>query len=163
MRPKLWSLNALSIELHLDRRTVAARLRDVPPDGKVRGHDAWRLETALPVLQGRPALTPTGEIQQVMAELGAPFTIRGRPVDEAVCMAALTMAERIPMRAAAIAVWEGVPLETAKRIYANMAVAAAMLVDQIAVEAGISWRRGDDHHAMPTEPDWAALALEVPQ
>ena len=44
---KLWSINALAIELNIDRRTVAARLEDVPADGKNRGHPAWRLTTAL--------------------------------------------------------------------------------------------------------------------
>ena len=33
MTPTLWSISGLAIELALDRRTVAAKLRDVPPDG----------------------------------------------------------------------------------------------------------------------------------
>lgn len=43
MTPGLWSLSALAVELDLDRRTVAKRLRDVPPAGEVRGKPAWHL------------------------------------------------------------------------------------------------------------------------
>jgi hypothetical protein len=64
MRPKLWSLNALSIELGIDRRTLAAKLSDVPPNGKCGPHDAWRLTTVLAALGwGRPARTKGSRVQ----------------------------------------------------------------------------------------------------
>ena len=52
MNPRLWSINALSTELDIDRRTVARRLRKVPPAGKLNGHDAWHLADVLPILIG---------------------------------------------------------------------------------------------------------------
>ena len=51
MTARLWSLNALAVELDMDRRTVGARLRGVRPDGKLNGHPAWHLTTALRVLR----------------------------------------------------------------------------------------------------------------
>lgn len=49
---RLWSQNALAEELGVDRRTVKARLADVPPDGTLRGHPAWFLSTAAPAVLG---------------------------------------------------------------------------------------------------------------
>jgi hypothetical protein len=50
MTRKLWSINALAIELDLDRRTVASRIKDVPPAGKLRKHNAWWLADVAPLL-----------------------------------------------------------------------------------------------------------------
>jgi hypothetical protein len=47
MLRKLWSLNALGIELNMDRRTIARIMDGVRPDGKLQGHAAWYLTTAL--------------------------------------------------------------------------------------------------------------------
>lgn len=55
MVPKLFSISGLSVELDVDRRTVAAKLRNVRPDGISRGSPGWRLTTALRALNG-PAL-----------------------------------------------------------------------------------------------------------
>lgn len=44
---QLWSLNALSVELGRDRRTVAKILNDTAPDGVLKGKPAWYLQTAL--------------------------------------------------------------------------------------------------------------------
>src|SRR5688572_21620195 len=51
MTAKLWSISALAVELRMDRRTVALRLRSVPPDGQLHGKPAWRLTTALDALR----------------------------------------------------------------------------------------------------------------
>lgn len=58
MVAKLWSLNGLAIELDLDRRTVASRMRTVPPDGQLRGHAAWHLTTALKAIHGEKKIKP---------------------------------------------------------------------------------------------------------
>jgi hypothetical protein len=53
MTPQLFSISGLAVELGLDRRTVATRLRDVRPDGVLpRGSPGWRLATALRALKG---------------------------------------------------------------------------------------------------------------
>ena len=51
MTARLWSISALSVELCMDRRTVAHRLRNVPADGQLRGKPAWYLATALDALR----------------------------------------------------------------------------------------------------------------
>lgn len=58
MRPRFYTISALAVELNLDRRTVAAKLRHVEPTGKVNGHAAWRLADVLPVLNGREPPRP---------------------------------------------------------------------------------------------------------
>ena len=48
MTRKLYSISALSVELGRDRRTIAAALDSVSPDGKIAGgHNGWHLQTAL--------------------------------------------------------------------------------------------------------------------
>jgi hypothetical protein len=53
MTSRLWSISALSVELNMDRRTVARLLRHVSPDGLLNGKSAWRLTTALDALRPR--------------------------------------------------------------------------------------------------------------
>src|SRR3712207_3463861 len=50
MTRALYSLSALSTELGKDRRTIARALATVPPDGKVSGHAAWYMLTAIAAL-----------------------------------------------------------------------------------------------------------------
>jgi hypothetical protein len=54
MVQKIWSINALAVELEVDRRTLATALKGIAPDGKLgsgkRQHDAWKLLTALVAL-----------------------------------------------------------------------------------------------------------------
>jgi hypothetical protein len=66
MRQQLWSINALSTELEVDRRTLATALKGIAPDGQLgsgkRKHDAWRLLTCLTALGwGRDAIGGDGE------------------------------------------------------------------------------------------------------
>jgi phage terminase Nu1 subunit (DNA packaging protein) len=57
MIPRLWTISGLAVELAADRRTIAAALRGVTPDGKEGQHDAWRLITALTALGWAPGAT----------------------------------------------------------------------------------------------------------
>ena len=50
-KPRLWSLNALSNELGRNMRTVSRAMKDVPPDGTVSKHRAWKLSTALAAMR----------------------------------------------------------------------------------------------------------------
>lgn len=61
MTRKLWSISALSVELGKDRRTIAARLRDVPPDGHERKQARWYMSTALETIYGPKRSTPRFE------------------------------------------------------------------------------------------------------
>ena len=50
MTPTLFSLNGLATELGKDRRTMGKVLAGVKPDGTIKGHSAWRLQTVLAAL-----------------------------------------------------------------------------------------------------------------
>ena len=53
MTPQLFSISGLAVELNVDRRTIAAKLRNIKPDGLLpRGSPGWRLTTALRALKG---------------------------------------------------------------------------------------------------------------
>lgn len=53
MRPQLWGLSALAVELGLNVRTVAAALRGTKPDGRAGRNDGWLMATALRALEAR--------------------------------------------------------------------------------------------------------------
>jgi hypothetical protein len=50
MRPRLWTANALAVELGIAPRTLNEKLSNIPPDGKAASRDAWRLVTVLGAL-----------------------------------------------------------------------------------------------------------------
>src|SRR5690349_15305615 len=54
MTKRVFSINGLATETGRDRRTIAAALARVPPDGEVKGgHPGWFLSTALSALDGK--------------------------------------------------------------------------------------------------------------
>ena len=77
MTARLWSISALSVELRMDRRTVASRLHGVPADGTIQGNPAWWLPTALRALHVKGAagtqpavLTPPPPVgYEILAEI----------------------------------------------------------------------------------------------
>jgi hypothetical protein len=77
--PTLFTVEALAVELNFDRRTVGRALRDVPADGQSKGRPAWRLQTAIKVLNRRAGGTGTGseaavdEIEALTEKLQAGF------------------------------------------------------------------------------------------
>jgi hypothetical protein len=79
MTPTLHTIEGIAIELGFDRRTVARNLRDVPPDGTLRGKPAWRMRTAVKVLNRRDDRSGTGseaavdEIEALTEKLQAGF------------------------------------------------------------------------------------------
>jgi hypothetical protein len=67
MTPRFWTVNGLSTELGLDRRSLAVRLATTPPDAQVQGHAAWRLKTALAALG--QSTRPQSELDAERAKL----------------------------------------------------------------------------------------------
>jgi hypothetical protein len=55
MKPRLWSANALSVELKVNPRTLAKALANVAPDGKIAGRQAWLLTAAVRALGEYPS------------------------------------------------------------------------------------------------------------
>jgi hypothetical protein len=60
MRPTLFSIEALAVELDRDRRTVGRALRATPPDGEVQGKPRWFLSTAVRALDRRQGNVRSG-------------------------------------------------------------------------------------------------------
>ena len=62
MKPRYWTINALAVELNIDRRTVAKRLKGVPAHGRSEsGHPGYLLDEVLGILRPPPA----GQVPQI--------------------------------------------------------------------------------------------------
>jgi hypothetical protein len=129
MLPQIFSISGLAVELGVDRRTVAAKLRNVRPDGDLPGGlPGWRLLTAMNALglgNGRtdPApLTPRGfrALEQVE-----------NPLDQGFLIAALTLAYGIGPLSASMAVGAGASLRVAFALERMMVVAFSMKVEEL--------------------------------
>jgi hypothetical protein len=85
MQPALFTSEAIAVELNRDRRTVAKALRNVRPDGEVRGRRAWRITTALSALRSRDGAaggdnSALAEIERLGSELERGFKqVEARP------------------------------------------------------------------------------------
>lgn len=67
-RGELWSINSLADEFGKGWNQVKKALRDVPPDGAIKGNPAWRVSTAAPHLVqpiNPPPLTQQLEIDEM--------------------------------------------------------------------------------------------------
>lgn len=121
MTEKLWSLNALATEMDYDRRTAAAALQKVRPDGHLSGKPAWRLDTALAVLKPKPKsdrFEPRfPEIYQSNTDQCAEF------VNNLTVMAVMEMVYRAPAHAATLAVRGGVDMASAYRLRHDVTLA----------------------------------------
>jgi hypothetical protein len=70
MTTRLFSINSASEILERDRRTLVKALRRVPPDGKERGTDRWRLRSIIDALaKMHPAPAAAPQIDPELAEL----------------------------------------------------------------------------------------------
>src|SRR3954451_17578200 len=49
---RLYTVSDLAVELTRDRRTVGDALRNIAPDGEIRGRPAWFMTTAIAALYG---------------------------------------------------------------------------------------------------------------
>lgn len=85
MRPKLWSLNGLSVELGIGARALAKKLKHTPPDGKVGGREGWYMSSAVSAIEndrggngggygGSDRDAVLDEIQRITAKLDAGFS-----------------------------------------------------------------------------------------
>jgi len=70
IKQQLWSLNALACELGCDIRKVGRALNNVPADGKLRGHDAWFLKTALNALTRYETRTGNAAVRSAVVDWG---------------------------------------------------------------------------------------------
>lgn len=137
----------------MDRRTVAKQLARVPTDGSFRGFPGWFLTTAAPHLRGE---VPKDDRADDVGE----FTVK-RGFDP-IAVALLILSQRMPLRALALALAHGMPIDSARQFWGELVVGTMMMVDEIAGEAAIEWRT-EAHHLTPLEPDWRALVRRTKQ
>jgi len=52
---RLYSVSDLAVELQRDRRTMGNALRNLPPDGQLKGRPAWFMTTGISALYGERA------------------------------------------------------------------------------------------------------------
>jgi hypothetical protein len=77
MQSKLWTINALSVELGIDRRTLAKRLEHLPPVKVLqvgrRTEKRWRLADVLAHLQPHSKEGPVNPSPKSGAQPGADY------------------------------------------------------------------------------------------
>ena len=162
MTRTVWSINALSVELGIDRRTVARRLQgvtpaDLGPDGSPR----WRLADAVPALirsdndySAKPMRPPPAGceiLEQVPNPAHAGFVT-----------AWLEIIANIQPLAASALMASGLSRKQAEPAIAHLFVALVTFADHAAKAARIPpWLDEDEPSWVPVDkmlkPDWAAL------
>jgi hypothetical protein len=146
MIPTLFSISGLSVELGLDRRTVARRMAKIPPDGKLDKGHGWYLATALRALgNGRRAPIEDDDVME------------RNPVDAAICVAMVMVATRAPAEMAVTAIRAGASVDLARAIFKDGTARARAMVNGIIDELEIE-RDPDHRFPPPRQPDWEALA-----
>ena len=160
MQPGLWSVNGLATELEIDRRTVARRLRDVPPAGKRGGHPVWRMADALPALTrgDRPKADDAPPPPPGFAWLaGLP------PHDAMAGMLLMLLVYRLPPAVASVTVAAGAPCRVAFAAAEVFKAVGAQLVGEVARAVRLPpWSTEDDPTVIAPdlfmEVNWPALA-----
>lgn len=113
MTKQLWSINALATEFDRDRRTVALALKNVRPDGRLKGHAAWHLDTALAVLQ--PVLNEPVRLPDFPQPFAATLAKIDDPGDRMAVTAVMDLVYRAPARATMAAAQCGLSVVDAYR------------------------------------------------
>ena len=132
----LWSVNALAIELEIDRRTVAKRLANVPPAGMKSGHPAWRLADAVEAITGK-GQRPPAKAEAPQPPEGFAWLAGLPPHDAIAALALMLLAYRLPPVLASLAVASGADCKAAFATSEAGKVAALQLVGQVARDCGL--------------------------
>ncbi len=141
LRSRLWTLSGLEVETGKDRRTLGRVLDSVRPDGRVRGHSAWRMKTvlaALAVYEGRGS-NGSGEIpkpdlppcfQSVLAcEV---------PEEGAILLGMLMLAYRLPAQLVSIAAGSGAPMRSVFALYGAYKYWIFVAIGKLLAEAKVA-------------------------
>ena len=167
MTPKTWSISALAIEFDVDRRTVAARVKYIPPCGQEKGHNVWRLADVAPVLSPpRRRFTGSTEHPTPPPPGCAALAKVEDPVHALAAVPMMLIAYRIPALAAVHAVAAGASCRTAYGLYAAMQLAVAMECGSAGQACGFEPWLSDSHaHVLETdefdEANWQVLAAKT--
>jgi hypothetical protein len=162
MSRQSWSINALSVEFQIDRRTVGKRLEnvlpyDLGPDGSPR----WRLSEAAPALM-RSVDRPAGRGGKCPP--GCEILLRvPDPVHGGFITAWLEIFANFQWLAAGPLMASGLTKEQAEKAIGWLFVSLMSFADGAAKRAGIPpWLEEEAPAWMPSElvlqPDWEAAA-----
>lgn len=165
MTARLWSISALAVELRLDRRTVATKLRDVQPDGQIRGKPAWRLTTALDALRPRREGSAEPDLSAVPDYL-RPIVALKDPAHRAAALMHVWTVHHAPALAMWAVVEAGGSMALAFETARNLPLMLIIETAKTAREWGFEpWRSQDDPglyapHAF-AEVNWPELRLKA--
>lgn len=169
MRPALFTISGLATELGIDRRTVAQRLAGVAPDGKSGRHDAWRLQTVLPML------IPPKAGEQPASSAARPIVVGGsgfdsvnqleHPFHQGVALAALWLIYRAGAYAACAAVDAGASCRVAYAMAPTVTLAMMESLQELTSGLGIPFAREEDDGPYDLnaffQVNWRQLAKEA--
>jgi hypothetical protein len=169
MTSRLWSINALATELDMDRRTVASRLRNVPPDGRLNGNPAWHLPTALEAINGTGKRQPAVRAPEPPPGFGALAAV-DNPVEQGMLFWHLWVAYHAQPLSAWAAVEAGADLDTAYRVSRTLPVLYMLEAEKMARASGVSWAGngkggGPDIYTLEAfqQVDWDRLKQQTGQ
>lgn len=132
MVAKGWSISALAVELDMDRRTVASRLRNTPSCGTERGHPVWRLPDALAAIyrSGTPHPDPAPpEWCSVLSDV--------QPQWRGLVAGALAVVLRLPGYVYSAAIETGLSEDQADTLAGSITLAMVMRTEAEFVQAGV--------------------------
>ncbi|WP_159709831.1 hypothetical protein [Geminicoccus flavidas] len=169
MSRQSWSINALSVEFQLDRRTVGKRLEnvlpyDLGPDGSPR----WRLSEAAPALL-RPADKPAASKMAGKCPPGCEILLRvPDPAHGGWVIAWLELFANFQWLAAGPMMASGLSREQAEKTAGWLFVMLMSFADSSAKKAGIPpWLEEEEPGWLPSEmivePDWEAATAYAHQ
>jgi len=154
MTKKLWSINALSVELGMDRRTIASRLRNTPARGKHKGHDVWYLSDALAVCAPNKRQTNDSNRPEGLEALRQ---YERDDVTAGMAMGLTTACAVGPSLAAIAAVHMGAPLKAAYAL-SNLFQVLLMNESDKALQSAVPGTEFTIDLRMIQEVNWEALA-----
>ncbi|WP_191059280.1 hypothetical protein [Geminicoccus harenae] len=163
-----WSINALSVEFGLDRRTVGKRLENVTPyDLGADGSPRWRLSDAAPALLLHATKAPAKAPQQ--APEGCEILERiPNPVHSGFVVAWMELFANFQPIAAGALMGCGLSRTQAERAVGWLLVGFIGFANDAARKANIPpWIEEEDPAWLPADmmlkPDWNGLAAHAKQ
>lgn len=153
----------MATEFDLDRRTVAARVRNIAPAGKLKGNNAWRLADVAPCLTEGSA-GGLGRQVPLLPPADLPYlpNIENKMDAGAYVMGTL-LAYRAGAMAAVVAAHLGAPMKMAYALKDAMTLGTMMAAENVGSKCGFEPYRSDPEAdlyelAALDEVDWEALA-----
>jgi hypothetical protein len=139
-------LSGLEAETGRDRRTIAKALGTTRPDGRLRGHDAWRLTTALRALERHDGRGRNSFAAKELGEVPKPdlppcfqsVLACEVPEEGAILLGMLMLAYRLPAQLVSIAAGSGAPMKAVYALYGAYRYWMLVAIGQLLAEAKVA-------------------------